>query len=55
MMRCSVFLTALFAVGVMDEPASAWDWQKLHNNVTSASSVASARKIVFFGDRVASQ
>ena len=42
-------LTALFAVGVMDEPASAWDWQKLHNNVTSASSVASARKLSSLG------
>jgi len=29
----------------MDEPLSAWDWNKLKNNVTSADSVASARRL----------
>jgi len=35
----------MFAVGVMDEPASAWDWTKLKANVTTADSVASARRL----------
>mmetsp|Transcript_5858 Transcript_5858/g.15611 ORF Transcript_5858/g.15611 Transcript_5858/m.15611 type:complete len:744 (-) Transcript_5858:180-2411(-) len=38
-------LTALFDVGVMDVPASTWSWKKLKNNVTSAASVASARRL----------
>jgi beta-glucosidase len=38
-------LRAMFAVGVMDEPASAWDWAKLKENVTTADSVASARRL----------
>lgn len=38
-------LRAMFAVGVMDEPASAWDWAKLKANVTTADSVASARRL----------
>ena len=38
-------LTPMFAVGVMDEPVSAWDWKKLKNNATSEASVASARKL----------
>jgi beta-glucosidase len=38
-------LRPMFAVGVMDEPASAWDWKKLQSNVTSAASVASARHL----------
>ena len=43
----SVFriLRAMFAVGVMDEPTSAWDWTKLKKNVTSEASVASCRKL----------
>jgi beta-glucosidase len=41
----SRILTPMFAVGVMDEPASSWDWAKLHANVTSAASVASARRL----------
>jgi beta-glucosidase len=38
-------LQAMFAVGVMDEPASAWDAKKLLNNVTTDASVASVRKL----------
>ena len=38
-------LTPMFAVGVMDEPESAWDVKKLKANVTTEASVASARKL----------
>jgi len=38
-------LRAMFAVGVLDEPNSAWDFKKLQMNVTSAVSVASARRL----------
>ena len=38
-------LQAMFAVGVMDEPASAWDAKKLLANVTTDASVASVRKL----------
>ncbi len=38
-------LRAMFNVGVMDEPASAWDWSKLKVNATTAASVASARRL----------
>ena len=38
-------LTPMFAVGVMDEPASAWDWSKLKDNVTTSASLASARRL----------
>lgn len=38
-------LRPMFAVGVMDQPASAWDWSKLQANVTSESSVQSARRL----------
>mmetsp|Transcript_9552 Transcript_9552/g.18119 ORF Transcript_9552/g.18119 Transcript_9552/m.18119 type:complete len:717 (+) Transcript_9552:36-2186(+) len=43
----SVFriLYAMFAVGVMDEPASAWDWKKLKVNATTDASAASARHL----------
>lgn len=42
-------LARLFAVGVMDEPVSAWDWGKLSRNVTTDASVASARKLAALG------
>ena len=42
-------LARLFAVGVMDEPSSAWDWRKLSNNVTTDASVTSARKLAALG------
>lgn len=35
----------LFEVGVMDEPTSTWDWKKINKNVTTAASIASARKL----------
>jgi hypothetical protein len=35
----------MFAVGVMDEPLSAWDWKKQSTNSTTEASVASARKL----------
>jgi len=38
-------LYAMFAVGVMDEPASAWDWKKQAANSTTEASVKSARKL----------
>eukprot|EP00931_Biecheleriopsis_adriatica_P075811 TRINITY_DN49598_c0_g1_i1.p1 TRINITY_DN49598_c0_g1~~TRINITY_DN49598_c0_g1_i1.p1 ORF type:complete len:727 (-),score=142.39 TRINITY_DN49598_c0_g1_i1:78-2258(-) len=38
-------LWSMFQVGVMDVPASTWDWKKLENNVTTDASVASARKL----------
>jgi len=38
-------LTPMFAVGVMDEPVSTWDWKKLANNVTTDASVTSARRL----------
>ncbi|CAE7379029.1 bglB, partial [Symbiodinium pilosum] len=38
-------LQAMFQVGVMDEPLSAWDWSKRLRNVTTAASVASARRL----------
>lgn len=37
--------TPMFAVGVMDEPVSAWDWHKQWNNVTTAESIEAARSI----------
>lgn len=33
----------------MDEPLSAWDWSKLRRNVTTARSVASARRLSALG------
>ncbi len=43
----SVFriLRSMFAVGVMDEPMSAWNWTKLAANVTSDAHVALARNL----------
>lgn len=38
-------LYAMFSVGVMDEPLSAWDWKKQSTNSTTEASVASARKL----------
>ena len=38
-------LYAMFAVGVMDEPLSAWDWNKLKTNSTTEASVASSRRL----------
>lgn len=38
-------LRPMFSVGVMDEPVSQWDWKKMENNVTTAASVAVARKL----------
>ena len=38
-------LRAMFAVGVMDEPARAWDPKKLAANVTTDASLASARRL----------
>jgi beta-glucosidase len=38
-------LLSMYAVGVMDEPESAWDWGKLQTNCTTAASVSSARKL----------
>jgi beta-glucosidase len=38
-------LYSMFAVGVMDEPLSAWDWKKQSTNSTTEASVASARKL----------
>jgi len=38
-------LQAMFQVGVMDEPLSAWDWSKRLRNVTTSTSVASARRL----------
>merc|ERR1712194_378756 len=38
-------LRPMFAVGVMDEPVSAWDWKKLEKNVTTDASLASARPL----------
>ena len=38
-------LYAMFKVGVMDQPASAWHWSKLAANVTTEASVASARRL----------
>ena len=38
-------LTPLFAIGVMDEPLSAWDYSKLQANATSAASVSLTRKL----------
>jgi beta-glucosidase len=38
-------LFAMFKVGVMDEPASAWHWSKLAANVTTEASVSSARRL----------
>jgi beta-glucosidase len=38
-------LLPMFAVGVMDEPSSAWDSKKLEVNATSEASVASARSL----------
>lgn len=38
-------LTSLYAVGAMDEPAEAWSWKKLLANVSSAASIASARRL----------
>ena len=37
--------SALYAVGVMDEPAGAYNFTKLQNNVTTESSVALARSL----------
>merc|ERR1719320_2187868 len=31
----SRILWSMFSVGVMDEPATTWDWGKLKNNVTT--------------------
>lgn len=43
----SVFriLLPMFEVGVMDEPLSAWDWNKLSSNTTNDASSASARSL----------
>lgn len=38
-------LYAMFAVGVMDEPLSAWDWKKQSTNSTTDASVASSRRL----------
>jgi len=38
-------LYAMFSVGVMDEPVSAWDWHKQHNNATTEASVQIAREL----------
>ena len=38
-------LTPMFAVGVMDEPLSAWDPAKRLRNVSTATSIASARHL----------
>ena len=38
-------LYAMFSVGVMDEPLSAWDWKKQSTNTTTEASVNSARKL----------
>ena len=38
-------LRSMFAVGVMDEPLSTWDSTKRVHNVTTAASVASARRL----------
>lgn len=38
-------LWAMFSVGVMDEPASAWDWKKQATNSTTEASVNSARHL----------
>lgn len=35
----------MFAVGVMDEPVSAWDWHKQQNNATTEASVKIARSL----------
>lgn len=38
-------LGAMFSVGVMDQPASTWDWANHKNNVTSEASVALAQRL----------
>ncbi len=38
-------LWAMFSVGVMDEPVSAWDWKKQSTNSTTEASVNSARHL----------
>lgn len=38
-------LRPMFAVGVMDEPASTWDWKNLGKNVTTTASLDSARRL----------
>lgn len=38
-------LYSMFAVGVMDEPVSTWDWGKKKTNATTEESVASARRL----------
>merc|ERR1719265_751440 len=38
-------LWSMFSVGVMDEPASAWDWKKQATNSTTEASVNSARHL----------
>jgi len=38
-------LYAMFAVGVMDEPLSAWDWKKQAANSTTDASISSARTL----------
>lgn len=42
-------LTQLYAIGVMDEPLGTWDWRNRLRNVTTAASVASARKLSGLG------
>jgi len=38
-------LRPMFAVGVMDEPVSTWDWKNLAKNVTTEASLSSARHL----------
>lgn len=38
-------LRPMFDVGVLDEPGSAWDWNKLDNNVTTEEAVLVARHL----------
>merc|ERR1712023_516450 len=38
-------LRPMFALGIMDEPVSTWDWKKLETNVTTDVSLKSARHL----------
>lgn len=42
-------LRAMFAVGVMDEPLSTWDWKNLAKNVSTKESMESARRLSAMG------
>ena len=48
-------LRSMFSVGVMDEPASAWDWKKQATNSTTEASANSAACILQLSHRCCSR